>query len=198
MTLIIAATAIFISTSIDDLVLLLFFHSMADTKGKRLSILFGSLIGIGCLVAIGMVGAYFAQKMLEPWALGLLGLVPIALGIRMIVGPEAEEGSEGVAASRSLLITVTLLTIASGGDNLGLYIPWFATLETGAMTVVLLVFFICCVLFWSMAGLLANQKHIKLLLTRFSRLLVPLVYLVLGATILFESGTIEKFVSLFT
>ena len=65
---------------------------------------------------------------------GLLGLIPIYLGIRFAIvgeGEEEEEEEEEIierleqSKANQLFWTVTLLTIASGGDNLGIYIPYF-------------------------------------------------------------------------
>ncbi|BDZ72257.1 hypothetical protein GCM10025861_27740 (plasmid) [Methanobacterium petrolearium] len=62
----------------------------------------------------------------QDWIIGLLGLIPIFLGIRVaFVGEEEEEEEEVVEKLESrgtnrLFWTVALITIASGGDNLGI------------------------------------------------------------------------------
>ena len=64
-----------------------------------------------------------------------------------IVGEGEEEEEEIIerleqSKANQLFWTVTLLTIASGGDNLGIYIPYFASLDWSQTLVALLVFVI--------------------------------------------------------
>ncbi|MEA4865027.1 MAG: cadmium resistance transporter [Sphaerochaeta sp.] len=196
-TVLLSAIVVFISTSIDDLVLLILFHSQATTRFQRISILVGQILGIGVLVGISLVGSYLASRMLEGWAIGLLGFIPIMLGIKAMLGRQEKKEESVNAGRKSLLATVTLVTIASGGDNLGIYIPWFATLDGAYLGLTMLVFLVFALIFWSLGYLLANQSHIKTLLSRFSAVLVPVVFLLLGLVILSENGTFAKLASLF-
>ena len=196
-TVLLSAIVVFISTSIDDLVLLIIFHSQATTRFQRISILVGQILGIGVLVGISLVGSYLASRMLEGWVIGLLGFIPIILGIRAMLSKEESKEEATRTGRKSLLATVTLVTIASGGDNLGIYIPWFATLDGAYLGLTMLVFLVFSLIFWSLGYLLANQSHIKTLLSRFSAVLVPVVFLLLGLVILSENGTFAKLASLF-
>ena len=189
-----SAIVVFVSTSIDDLVLLILFHSQARTRAQRLSILAGQIGGIGILAGISLLGSYLASRMLEGWVIGLLGLIPIALGIKAMMSKDEEKNDSVGEGRKGLLATVTLVTIASGGDNLGIYIPWFATLDESSL--LMLVFLVLILLFWALGYLLANQSHIKNLLSRFSAVLVPVVFLLLGLAILSENGTFAKLASL--
>ncbi len=193
---VVSAILIFISTSIDDLVLLIIFQSQAKTQAQRLSILVGQVLGIGTLVGISLVGSYLASKMLEPWVIGLFGIIPILLGIKAMVHKDETEDETARTGRQNLYMTVMLVTIASGGDNLGIYIPWFTTLDRNALLVMLLVFFALILLFWALAYLVANQSSIQNLLSRFSSILVPVVFLLLGFSILSENGTFTKLLSL--
>lgn len=195
-SVLLSAIVVFVSTSIDDLVLLILFHSQARTRAQRLSILAGQIGGIGILVGISLLGSYLASRMLEGWVIGLLGFIPIALGIKAMMGKDEEKNDSVGEGRKGLLATVTLVTIASGGDNLGIYIPWFATLDEAALLITMLVFLVLILLFWALGYLLANQSHIKNLLARFSAVLVPVVFLLLGLAILSENGTFAKLASL--
>lgn len=92
-------------------------------------------IGTGLLVGASLVAAYVVNFVPEEWMVGLLGLIPIYLGIRFAIVGEGEEEEEEIierleqSKANQLFWTVTLLTIASGGDNLGIYIPYFASLD---------------------------------------------------------------------
>ena len=196
-SVVLSAIVVFISTSIDDLVLLILFHAQAKTRAQRASILAGQILGIGMLVAISLLGSYLASRMLEGWVIGLLGFIPIILGIKAMMSKDVEKNETLTIKARSLFATVTLVTIASGGDNLGIYIPWFVTLDSASVMVTMVVFLALILLFWALGYLLANQSHIKALLSRFSTVLVPVVFLVLGLVILSENGTFAKLASLF-
>lgn len=196
-SVVLSAIVVFISTSIDDLVLLILFHAQAKTGSQRTSILAGQILGIGMLVAISLLGSYLASRMLEGWVIGLLGFIPIILGIKAMMSKDVEKNETTTIRAKSLFATVTLVTIASGGDNLGIYIPWFVTLDSASLMVTMVVFLALILLFWALGYLLANQSHIKALLSRFSTVLVPVVFLVLGLVILSENGTFAKLASLF-
>jgi cadmium resistance protein CadD (predicted permease) len=68
---------VFITTDIDDLLLLSAFF--ADQTIHTRAIVLGQFAGIGALTAISVVAALFALAVPEGWV-GLLGLVPLALG----------------------------------------------------------------------------------------------------------------------
>ena len=94
---------------------------------------------------------------------GLLGLIPIYLGIRFAIVGEGEEEEEEEIIERleqskanQLFWTVTLLTIASGGDNLGIYIPYFASLDWSQTLVALLVFVIGIIILCELSRVLSS------------------------------------------
>ena len=95
-------------------------------------IIWGQYLGTSVLVAVSLFAAYVLNFIPQDWIIGLLGLIPIYLGIRVAVGGEEEEEEEEVVeklesgGTSRLFWTVALITIASGGDNLGIYIPYFA------------------------------------------------------------------------
>ncbi len=184
------AVIVFVSTSIDDLFLLVLFQTQARTNTERLAILGGQFLGIGTLVFLSVIGTYFAKAMLESWFIGFLGFIPLFLGIRALVQrTESKEVSTNVG--KTLFLTVTSVTIASGGDNIGIYIPWFASQGWQALPMVLAIFGLMIALFWILSYLLANQSQLKLLISRFSAILVPIVFILLGFSILSEMGTLS-------
>ncbi len=98
------------------------------------------------MVAVSLFAAYVLNFIPQDWIIGLLGLIPIFLGIRVaFVGEEEEEEEEVVEKLESrgtnrLFWTVALITIASGGDNLGIYIPYFTSLAFSEIIIALIVF----------------------------------------------------------
>ena len=128
---------------------------------------------------------------------GLLGLIPIYLGIRFAIVGEGEEEEEEIierfeqSKANQLFWTVTLLTIASGGDNLGIYIPYFASLDWSQTLVALLVFAIGIIIFCELSRVLSSMPLISETIEKYERIVVPLVFILLGLYIMYENGTIE-------
>ena len=141
-----SAIAVYISTSIDYLFILLIIFSQAYTQKGLRQIYFGQYLGTGILVAISLFAAYVLNFIPQDWIIGLLGLIPIYLGIRVAMGGEEEAEEEEVVeklesrGSNRLFWTVALITIASGGDNLGIYIPYFTSLSVSEIVIAIVVF----------------------------------------------------------
>lgn len=203
---IISAIGVYISTSIDYLIVLIILFAQLSQNKQKWHIYAGQYLGTGLLVGVSLVAAYVVNFVPEAWMVGLLGLIPIYLGIRFaIVGEgeeDEEEGEEEEIIERleqrkanQLFWTVTLLTIASGGDNLGIYIPYFASLDWAQTLVALLVFAICIIIFCELSRVLSSIPLISETIEKYKRIIVPLVFIPLGLYIMYESGTIETFLN---
>lgn len=202
---IISAIGVYISTSIDYLIILIIliilFAQLSQNKQKW-HIYAGQYLGTGLLVGASLVAAYVVNFVPEAWMVGLLGLIPIYLGIRFAIVGEGEEEEEEEIIERleqskanQLFWTVTLLTIASGGDNLGIYIPYFASLDWSQTLVALLVFAIGIIIFCELSRVLSSIPLISETIEKYERIIVPLVFIPLGLYIMYESGTIEAFLN---
>ena len=136
----------FITTNLDDsLILLLFF---GDHRFRPHHVVAGQILGIGLLVLAGLVGGLLAQGLAGRWS-GLLGLLPILIGFRELVErrqrprereiPAIETGSDKSAGWRRAL-TIAVVTVANGGDNIGVYVPLFTRHSAVEITLLLIVF----------------------------------------------------------
>ncbi|HHA9553000.1 TPA: CadD family cadmium resistance transporter [Streptococcus pneumoniae] len=197
---IISAIGVYISTSIDYLIILIILFAQLSQNKQKWHIYAGQYLGTGLLVGASLVAAYVVNFVPEEWMVGLLGLIPIYLGIRFaIVGEDAEEEEEEIierleqSKANQLFWTVTLLTIASGGDNLGIYIPYFASLDWSQTLVALLVFVIGIIIFCEISRVLSSIPLIFETIEKYERIIVPLVFILLGLFIMYENGTIETF-----
>ncbi|HEU6408787.1 TPA: CadD family cadmium resistance transporter [Streptococcus pneumoniae] len=197
---IISAIGVYISTSIDYLIILIILFAQLSQNKQKWHIYAGQYLGTGLLVGASLVAAYVVNFVPEEWMVGLLGLIPIYLGIRFaIVGEDAEEEEEEIierleqSKANQLFWTVTLLTIASGGDNLGIYIPYFASLDWLQTLVALLVFVIGIIIFCEISRVLSSIPLIFETIEKYERIIVPLVFILLGLYIMYENGTIETF-----
>ena len=196
---IISAIGVYISTSIDYLIILIILFAQLSQSKQKWHIYTGQYLGTGLLVGTSLVAAYVVNFVPEEWMVGLLGLIPIYLGIRFAIVGEGEEEEEEIierleqSKSNQLFWTVTLLTIASGGDNLGIYIPYFASLDWSQTLVALLVFAIGIIIFCELSRVLSSIPLISETIEKYERIIVPLVFILLGLYIMYENGTIETF-----
>lgn len=199
---IISAIGVYISTSIDYLIILIILFAQLSQNKQKWHIYAGQYLGTGLLVGVSLVAAYVVNFVPEAWMVGLLGLIPIYLGIRFAIVGEGEEEEEEEITERleqskanQLFWTVTLLTISSGGDNLGIYIPYFASLDWAQTLVALLVFAIGVIIFCELSQVLSSIPLISETIGKYKRIIVPLVFILLGLYIMYESGTIETFLN---
>ena len=199
---IISAIGVYISTSIDYLIVLIILFAQLSQNKQKWHIYAGQYLGTGLLVGVSLVAAYVVNFVPEAWMVGLLGLIPIYLGIRFAIVGEGEEEEEEEIIERleqskanQLFWTVTLLTIASGGDNLGIYTPYFASLDWAQTLVALLVFAIGVIIFCELSQVLSSIPLISETIEKYKRIIVPLVFIPLGLYIMYESGTIETFLN---
>lgn len=107
----------------------------------------------------------------------------------MIANIEIAENNRLFKWTRMLLpvgiAKVAAVTLANGGDNLAIYIPFFANMSWTDLTLTLLIY-ACLVGLWCfIAFKIAGHETVKASLERFGHLVVPFVLIVLGLSILF-------------
>jgi cadmium resistance transport/sequestration family protein len=201
---IISALLVFISTSIDYVIILTILFSMSRTRKSIGHVVGGLYLGTAFLVTASLVAAFALNYVPEDWMIGFLGLIPLILGIRVAIkgGKEEKEEEEGEEneiveklesrKSTQLFWTIALITIASGGDNLGIYIPYFATLSGSEIAIMLLVFVISTAALSFLGKKLSTIPLISQTLEKYERIIVPVVYIALGIFIMLESRTFAK------
>lgn len=175
-----ASIAAFAATNIDDLFVLMLLFGQAEARAARRKICLGQLLGIVVLTAVSVMCALGLGAVPKTW-LRLLGLVPIALGIRAWVkhGDEAERVPSAVG-----LLSTALLTVANGGDNLGVYIPLFAGFDGGQLTLCAGVFAAMTLLWCLLGAKLAALPQVGAAIEKYKAVLVPMVLILLGLHIL--------------
>ena len=176
----ITAAAAFAATNVDDLFVLMLLFGQAAHGAERRKIVAGQYVGVALLTAVSLVGALGLGRVPEGY-LRLLGLIPLALGIRAWMdrdgGEEAKTGALSVAA-------VAALTVANGGDNIGVYLPLFTQMDGEQQGITLLVFALLCGLWCFVGSRLAALPAMAQIISRHKGWLVPLVLVLLGVMIL--------------
>ena len=186
------AILVFISTNVDDIFLLAAFF--ADKKLTARTVVFGQLLGIGALVAVSTLVAWLSMALPEGW-ISLLGFVPLYLGAKQIkslwtVVEDSDEEDEIQGQERQMegglrsqLLAVAGVTIANGGDNLGVYIPLFAN-SLAAIPLFVVVFGLMTLLWCYLGYVLVNNKVFGHWIRRYGHKILPVVLILLGLDIL--------------
>lgn len=181
----------FVVTNIDDFVVLTaLFVSVGHGGPSSSGIVLGQYLGMGALVAVSVIAAAGLALVPERW-IGLLGFIPIALGIRGLVRAR-RHGDPGVAPALGVVgvAGVVGLTVANGADNISVYIPLFRQAGPGATSVYVVVFAVLVGLWCVAAHRVAARKPLIALVQRVGHWLVPVVYIAVGIKILVTSGLI--------
>ena len=178
------AIVAFAATNIDDIfVLTLFF---AQKNLKRWHVIMGQYLGLAGLIAISLVG-FFARLIIPKTWIGLLGLAPIAIGIKKLI--DWKHGKEAVhdKTSAASVLTVAVVTFANGGDNIAIYVPLFANSDAPALFLTLSIFALMIAV-WCIAGYyLGSHMALRRVVDRYGHMLVPFVLIGLGISILLDS-----------
>jgi cadmium resistance protein CadD (predicted permease) len=194
--MIVTAIAMFAATNIDDAVVLVVLNVASRAGGlpKRWEIWAGQYLGFSVLLLVSFLAALGLRVVRVEWV-GLLGLIPVLLGIRGLVTfirtrREADSDPPVVATG---LLSVVAVTVANGGDNIALYTPVFRIIGVADAALTLAVFAVCTAL-WCLAGQLAvSHQRVVEILQRSSLWLVPVVLIVLGVYIIGRSGLLTAF-----
>ena len=192
---IIAAVAAFVGTNIDDIFINTLLFAQADTRRRTLGVALGVFIGIGTLVAASLLGAFGLRLMAQDYV-GLLGFVPIALGIKeWLRRPKsADENSLDTNGAqpddtKHIAASTALLTIAGGADNLGVYIPLFAEYSSVHILITIAVFAIMTVIWCVLGKSLANLPVLRKIMIKYRYVIIPVVFISLGVYIILSSFT---------
>ena len=193
---IITAAILYIATAVDLLVILLIFFARAQTKKEYRNIYIGQYVGSVTLIVVSLFFAFVLNYVPEKWILGLLGLIPIYLGIKVAIygdsdGEERAKKELNEKGLSKLVGTIAIVTIAScGADNIGLFVPYFVTLSVPNLLITLFVFLILIFFLVFTAQKLADIPGVGEIVEKFGRWIMAVIYIALGLFIIIENDTI--------
>ncbi|HKO99343.1 MAG TPA: cadmium resistance transporter [Pyrinomonadaceae bacterium] len=180
------AIVAFAATNIDDIfVLTLFF---AQKNLRRWHVVVGQYLGLAGLITISLVG-YFAWLIIPQTWIGLLGLAPIAIGIKKLMDWQREKENDTATQTHTASVfTVATVTFANGGDNIGIYVPLFANSDAPALFITLITF-AALIAVWCVVGYyVGNHPAVTRIVDRYGHILVPFVLIGLGIYIIINGG----------
>jgi cadmium resistance transport/sequestration family protein len=192
----------FTATNLDDIVILLLLFSQVNAFFRQRHIVAGQYLGFGALVLASLPGFFGHLFFPRPW-IGMLGIVPISIGIsRLLNQEEAEPVIEpgpitadepwfsSILSSQSY--SVAAITFANSGDNIGIYVPLFANSTWQELLAILGIFFFLVGVWCYTAYRLTRLPVVATTLTRYGNQLVPFVLIGLGILILIDSHLLEN------
>jgi len=189
---------LFTATNIDDIILLITWFSQAKTTEQKLNVVVGHCLGFIILLTLSLIGAFGAMLIPHEW-MGILGLIPIYIGIKSLI---AAPLFRGVTSIRLVwIIKTAMITVANGGDNIGVYVPFLATNSLFNIILIVVIFIILLAVWCYLGYLLAHQQLIANTLQSKGHIIAPFIFIGLGIIILIKHETIHfiftKFLSPF-
>lgn len=195
------AAAVYVATGIDYLIILILLFSQVK-KDQIKHIWIGQYIGTAIIIGVSLLVALGVANLVpQQWMIGLLGLLPLYLGIRIWIKEDENENESNILSLFSsgrfnqLFVTVTFIVLASSADDFSIYIPYFTTLDMTEIIVAVIVFSITVGVLCYISYRLASLDFVSEKIEKYERWIVPIVFIGLGIYIMFENSTFNALFS---
>ena len=190
---VVTSIILYSGTAVDLLIILMLFFAKRKSRKDIINIYLGQFLGSVSLILLSLLFAFVLHYIPSKEILGLLGLIPIFLGLKVLfLGDSDGEAiaKEGLRKdNKNLIFLVAMITFAScGADNIGIFVPYFITLNLVDLIVALLTFLVMIYLLVFSAQKLAQVPSVGETLEKYSRWFIAVVYLGLGIYILIENN----------
>ena len=193
---VVTSIILYSGTAVDLLIILMLFFAKRKSRKDIINIYLGQFLGSVSLILLSLLFAFVLHYIPSKGILGLLGLIPIFLGLKVLfLGDSDGEtiAKEGLRKdNKNLIFLVAMITFAScGADNIGVFVPYFTTLNLANLIVALLTFLVMIYLLVFSAQKLAQVPSVGETLEKYSRWFIAVVYLGLGIYILIENNSFD-------
>ena len=193
---IVTSIILYSGTAVDLLIILMLFFAKRKSRKDIINIYLGQFLGSVSLILLSLLFAFVLNYIPSKEILGLLGLIPIFLGLKVLLLGDSD--GEAIAKdglrkdNKNLIFLVAMITFAScGADNIGVFVPYFITLNLANLIVALLTFLVMIYLLVFSAQKLAQVSSVGEILEKYSRWFIAVVYLGLGIYILIENNSFD-------
>ncbi|NQP19249.1 CadD family cadmium resistance transporter [Streptococcus suis] len=193
---VVTSIILYSGTAVDLLIILMLFFAKRKSRKDIINIYLGQFIGSVSLILLSLLFAFVLNYIPSKEILGLLGLIPIFLGLKVLLLGDSD--GEAIAKdglrkdNKNLIFLVAMITFAScGADNIGVFVPYFTTLNLANLIVALLTFLVMIYLLVFSAQKLAQVPSVGETLEKYSRWFIAVVYLGLGIYILIENNSFD-------
>jgi cadmium resistance protein CadD (predicted permease) len=199
--------AVALATTFDDNIYLTSFFGRVSRTFRPRHVVVGEFLGLTILISVSLVGFFVGMIVSDMWV-GLLGVLPIMIGIYQLMGKEDDESSDVIEEvekihtdvgrlriKQSLWSTirdpkthrVTAVHVSNGGNNVAVYIPLFASSSLPSLSVILTMCYMT-IGFWCFCSYnLTRFPGISVLIARYGRKIAPFVLIYLGLSIIVKN-----------
>ena len=193
---VVTSIILYSGTAVDLLIILMLFFAKRKSRKDIINIYLGQFLGSVSLIFLSLLFAFVLNYIPSKEILGLLGLIPIFLGLKVLLLGDSDGeaiAKEGLRKdNKNLIFLVAMITFAScGADNIGVFVPYFTTLNLANLIVTLLTFLVMIYLLVFSAQKLAQVPSVGEILEKYSRWFIAVVYLGLGIYILIENNSFD-------
>ncbi|HEM2741578.1 TPA: CadD family cadmium resistance transporter [Streptococcus suis] len=193
---IVTSIILYSGTAVDLLIILMLFFAKRKSRKDIINIYLGQFLGSVSLIFLSLLFAFVLNYIPSKEILGLLGLIPIFLGLKVLLLGDSDGeaiANDGLRKdNKNLIFLVAMITFAScGADNIGVFVPYFTTLNLANLIVTLLTFLVMIHLLVFSAQKLAQVPSVGETLEEYSRWFIAVVYLGLGMYILIENNSFD-------
>nr|WP_172025317.1 CadD family cadmium resistance transporter [Streptococcus hyointestinalis] len=193
---IVTSIILYSGTAVDLLIILMLFFAKRKSRKDIINIYLGQFLGSVSLIFLSLLFAFVLNYIPSKEILGLLGLIPIFLGLKVLLLGDSDGeaiANDGLRKdNKNLIFLVAMITFAScGADNIGVFVPYFTTLNLANLIVTLLTFLVMIYLLVFSAQKLAQVPSVGETLEEYSRWFIAVVYLGLGMYILIENNSFD-------
>ena len=199
---VVTSIILYSGTAVDLLIILMLFFAKRKSRKDIINIYLGPFLGSVSLIFLSLLFAFVLNYIPSKEILGLLGLIPIFLGLKVLLLGDSD--GEAIAKdglrkdNKNLIFLVAMITFAScGADNIGVFVPYFTTLNLANLIVTLLTFLVMIYLLVFSAQKLAQVPSVGETLEKYSRWFIAVVYLGLGMYILIENNSFDMLRTVF-
>ncbi|HEL2274114.1 TPA: CadD family cadmium resistance transporter [Streptococcus suis] len=193
---VVTSIILYSGTAVDLLIILMLFFAKRKSRKDIINIYLGQFLGSVSLILLSLLFAFVLDYIPSKEILGLLGLIPILLGLKVLLLGDSDGeaiAKEGLRKdNKNLIFLVAMITFAScGADNIGVFVPYFTTLNLANLIVALLNFLVMIYLLVFSAQKLAQVPSVGETLEKYSKWFIAVVYLGLGIYILIENNSFD-------
>ncbi|MCY7097876.1 CadD family cadmium resistance transporter [Streptococcus oralis] len=199
---VVTSIILYSGTAVDLLIILMLFFAKRKSRKDIINIYLGQFLGSVSLILLSLLFAFVLNYIPSKEILGLLGLIPIFLGLKVLLLGDSD--GEAIAKdglrkdNNNLIFLVAMITFAScGADNIGVFVPYFITLNLANLIVALLTFLVMIYLLVFSAQKLAQVPSVGETLEKYSRWFIAVIYLGLGMYILIENNSFDMLRTVF-
>ncbi len=191
------AALTFVGTNVDNTLIPMAMVAGAPVERAH-RIATGQVISFWFIVALAGAAAA-ALFEFSPAVVGLLGLVPLAIGVHGMVGwrrsrRESSGSDAGVSKAErravgQSVISAALVTLGAGGDNLAAYIPLFRVGGLARVVVIVAVFVVGEVVVTALILAGGRRPRARSVMTRLGEAAVPVLLCGIGLLVMVQART---------